>query len=87
MATFEELVVLERTSQDEKWGEQNLSPEKWLTILMEEIGEMSRSMLEQYPNPNKAQARSNRFYLEQELIQCAAVLKAMWDSGKRNGWL
>jgi len=85
--TFEKLVDRERREQDKKWGEQNHSPEKWLAILVEEVGEVSRSMLEQYPNPNKAQSTSNKFYLEQELIQVAAVIKVMWESGKRNGWL
>ena len=84
---FEDLVDEERKRQDRKWGEQNHDFPRWLEILLEEIGEMSKAHLEQYPNPNKAQASSNKFYLGYELIQCAAVLKAMWESGKRNSWL
>lgn len=84
---FEDLLCVEREKQDKKWGEQNHDFPRWLEILLEEIGEMAKAHLEQYPNPNKAQASSNKFYLESELIQCAAVLKVMWEVGKRNNWL
>ncbi len=87
MDTFDKLVEDERQRQEEKWGEQNHSFDKWMVILLEEIGEMSRASLEQYKNPNKAQAESNRFYLGHELIQVAAVVKVMWECGDRNNWL
>ena len=81
--TFEELVQQERGEQDNKWGIQNHKPSAWLAILMEEIGEMSSAIIKQYWKPTM-QRDTN---MEHELIQCATVLKAMWECGKRNGWL
>lgn len=78
---MEELIKEERARQDAKWGEQNHDPVVWVAILMEEIGEMSKVILETSTFKNPAT------FVENELIQCAAVLKAMWESGKRNGWL
>ena len=74
--TFDELVILERQKQDQKWGEQNHYPVRWITILGEEFGELCNATLE-----------GNQTALEKELIQVAAVCKAMWESGKRNNWL
>jgi len=84
--TFEEQVALERLRQDNKWGEQNHLPEQWLVILMEELGELSKALLEEeifchtYPTDNPRR-------IENELIHITAVAKAMWESGKRDGWL
>lgn len=39
-------VRLERAKQDAKWGEQNHNDWKWLTILVEEVGEVAKAMLE-----------------------------------------
>ncbi len=36
----------ERKRQDEKWGEQNHGPSRWSDILMEEVGEVSKAILE-----------------------------------------
>lgn len=69
------MVNQERLRQDEKWEEQNHYPLYWLAILMEEVGELSKEIIED---------RSN---LECELIQVAAVTKAMWESLKKQGWL
>ena len=77
--TFEELVNKERSYQDKLWGQQNHPPDKWLVILVKEVGELSKEILE-YDTTDK-------WSMEEELIQAAAVLKAMWESGKRNGWL
>jgi len=41
-----ELVVTERVRQDIKWGEQNHNPFVWMNILMEEVGEASKAILE-----------------------------------------
>ena len=35
----------ERQQQDDKWGPQHHSPELWLTILMEEVGEAAQAYL------------------------------------------
>ena len=39
-------VLGERHKQWKKWGSQNRTPEKWLVILMEEVGEAARATLE-----------------------------------------
>jgi NTP pyrophosphatase (non-canonical NTP hydrolase) len=40
------LIAAERQRQDAKWGEQNHDDFKWLSILMEEVGEVSKAALE-----------------------------------------
>uniref|UniRef100_A0A6M3LRM6 Uncharacterized protein n=1 Tax=viral metagenome TaxID=1070528 RepID=A0A6M3LRM6_9ZZZZ len=82
---FQELVQAEREKQNEKWGEQNHDPYKWMSILGEEIGELNKGFLET-ENIRGIRFKAD-YFLETELIQCAAVLKAMYESGKRNGWL
>lgn len=39
-------VVAERLKQEDKWGSQHHHPEKWFTILGEEVGEVARDVLE-----------------------------------------
>ena len=60
-----ELVCNERGEQDAKWGKQNHDMHKWLTILMEEVGEAAERALN-----NDAECYG------QELIQVAAVAVA-----------
>ena len=36
----------ERLKQEEKWGPQKHQPEKWMVILMEEVGEAAKAILE-----------------------------------------
>jgi len=74
---FEELVNLERDKQDQKWGEQNHFPLRWLGILMEEVGETATECINNNPSHN----------LGHEIVQVAAVAKAMYESLERNGWL
>lgn len=62
----------EREKQDDKWGEQNHHPLKWMSILMEEVGEASKAILEE----------DNVNYVD-ELIQVAAVVVAMIESHQR----
>jgi hypothetical protein len=78
---FEFEVRGERARQDEKWGEQKHSPFIWLAILGEEFGELQKACLEwqfheYYHRPCE---------IEHELIQVAAVAKAMYESLKRQG--
>lgn len=61
---FNDLIQMERNAQDEKWGEQQHSDEKWLTILMEEVGEAAKAVLEE-----------NDEALLVEVVQVAAVLE------------
>lgn len=80
---FDDLVSKERERQEVKWGEQNHQPAPWLSILMEEVGELASAV-----NCFEFGLEKQRvFELEKELIQVAAVAKAMWESGKRNEWL
>ena len=60
-------VLAERMRQDEKWGEQNHSPLKWLAILMEEVGEVSKAILES-PDVEKTTDE-----MKEEIVQVAAV--------------
>lgn len=59
------IIQTERDLQDQKWGQQNHHPLKWLAILGEEVGELCRAVLE----GNKPQALS-------ECVQVAAVCVA-----------
>lgn len=61
-----EAIRKERQKQDDKWGEQHHFAAKWLTILLEEMGEVAKDLLENAP-PEK---------LRGELIQAAAVITA-----------
>ena len=56
-------VRLERDRQDKKWGKQQHPDFFWLTILVEEIGEVAKSLLEENET-------------ESELIQVAAICEA-----------
>ena len=83
MLYFNEFVHVERNKQDHKWGEQNHSPAIWLAILMEEVGEVSGEVIAGEWKP-ELQKRKN---LGHEIVQVAAVCKAMYESLERNGWL
>ena len=61
---FNNLIEIEREAQDEKWGEQRHSDEKWLAILLEELGEAAKAVLEK-----------NEEGLLEETVQIAAVLQ------------
>lgn len=74
-------IQTERKAQDEKWGQQNHHFERWLAILMEEIGEMSKAFLDKQFKPV---ADGTNF--RTEMVQSAAVLHAMIECGDRNGW-
>ncbi len=52
----------ERASQDKKWGPQKHHVNKWLAILVEEVGEVAEAMLDKDINE-----------VEKELVQVAAV--------------
>lgn len=66
-------VLKERTAQDLKWGEQNHNPDRWLSILMEEVGEAAKANLEK--------DWSN---YREEMIQVAAVATAMVECYDRH---
>ena len=62
---FNDLIQIERNAQDEKWGQQRHSDEKWLTIILEELGEAAKAVLEE-----------NEEGLLEETVQVAALLQA-----------
>jgi len=63
------VIAEERSHQDEKWGEQNHLPVKWICILAEELGEAAKACLE----------NDHTSYYE-ELIQVAASAVAAMES-------
>lgn len=73
------LILSERERQNKKWGEQNHSDEIWLPILTEELGEVSKAMLE---------TRFGGGYREsvrEELTHVAAVALQWLECMERNG--
>lgn len=68
-------VFNERKRQDQKWGEQNHHPYKWMSILSEEVGEASEAVL---------QSNLSNFY--NEIVQVAAVSISILEAIKRGKW-
>lgn len=69
----------ERKRQDRKWGaDRNLENTLWLTILVEEVGEVADTILEHYPPKTMSAA------LKAELIQIAAVAVAWIENIDRD---
>jgi NTP pyrophosphatase (non-canonical NTP hydrolase) len=58
-------VWAERQRQDEKWGQQDHDAHKWMSILVEEVGEVAKEAFEDDDKNRRA-----------ELIQVAAVAVA-----------
>jgi len=81
MNLIELMIQHEVDFQKEKWGTQNHHPEKWMVILMEEVGEASKAVLE--ANPVKSRLYWLKEY-KKELIQVAAVAISAIDSLERN---
>ena len=78
-------IVLERLRQDLKWGPvasipKDRTPEHWLAILMEEIGEVSEAVVEL-----AAGEADWEHSLETELIQSAAVIVSWLEWREING--
>ena len=62
---FHDLIGMEREYQLKKWGEQKHSDERWLAILVEEVGEVAKAILEE-----------NDIELMKEMCQVGAVLES-----------
>jgi hypothetical protein len=63
-------VLDERDRQDSKWGSQrHLSDREWLTILVEEVGEAAKDILDEKPDG-----------LKTEVMQVAAVALAWLEA-------
>lgn len=80
------LVLLERTRQDGKWGEQNHSPEVWLAILGEEFGEACQAALTDRFIAKSAIPSDGAGDLRKEIVQVAAVAIAMLEWMNRTGY-
>lgn len=68
----EQEVALERRAQLGKWGPQAHSPEVWLAILTEEVGELSADILK-----TKFEGVLHAPKLQREATQIAAVAQAI----------
>jgi NTP pyrophosphatase (non-canonical NTP hydrolase) len=77
-------VITERASQDDQWGEQNHLPSKWMLILMEEVGEASKEVLEAYALGDGVGLIEPLEKWRAELIQVAAVAVAAVECYDRN---
>lgn len=78
-------IGLERQRQDEKWGVQNHEPEWWLTILMEEVGELAQAILETHFDKNPEHlTKGGIMNIRKEAVQCAAVAMALIECIDRN---
>ena len=62
---FQDLISMEREYQLKKWGDQKHSDEKWLAILLEEVGEVAKAILEE-----------DDVELLKEMCQVGAVLES-----------
>lgn len=76
----------ERQRQDAKWGQQNHDPFKYLAILGEEVGEANKAALESFSFPVEAWDHSALRHYREELVQIAAVTKAMIECLDRDTW-
>ena len=73
MNNFYNLIQKERERQDDKWGIQRHDWNTWSTILTEECSEVAKACLEIGFKNNTLDE------LEEELIQVAAVSKAIYE--------
>lgn len=74
-------VLEERKAQDVKWSEQNHDALAWLAILVEEVGEFSKAILEeQWIARPPTDVRK-------EAVQVAAVALAIVECCDRNNWV
>lgn len=80
MAQFIRQIIAERASQDAKWGQQNHDNRKWVAILMEEVGEVARAVLE----AEQGQQNEDPVNLREELVQVAAVALNWLECLERN---
>lgn len=65
-------VLHERESQYEKWGQHDHDEDRWMVILMEEVGEVARAILDENPDNYR-----------KELLQVAAVAVAAIEAFDR----
>lgn len=73
-------VLRERDRQDAKWGEQNHDPFTYLTVLMEEVGELAQAALHARFGGHAAGT------MRDEAVQTAAVALAIVECLDRDKW-
>lgn len=74
-ATVIQDILNERVRQELKWGIQKHEAPMWLTILVEEVGEVAKAIFEENPQGYR-----------EELIQVAAVAEAAVESYDAGAW-
>jgi NTP pyrophosphatase (non-canonical NTP hydrolase) len=67
---------MEAHRQIEKFGKQDHLPDRWMTILTEEVGEVAKEICNQHDSP--CQLVYDNY--EKELIQVAAVAMSMLEN-------
>lgn len=70
-------VMHERMAQDAKWGPQKHTLPEWVSILVEEVGEMATCVNHYHFAGHFQGETETRTRIRQELIQVAAVCVAM----------
>lgn len=65
-------VLFERRKQVSKWGQQDHDEDRWMVILMEEVGEVARAIFDDDPANYR-----------EELVQVAAVAVAAIEAFDR----
>lgn len=73
-------ILLERQRQDQKFGEQNLDPMLYLTVLTEEVGEIAKAILD------IRFGKDTLAHLREEAVQTAAVALAFVECLDRGKW-
>lgn len=71
-------VLRERENQDRKWGVQNHKFSFWNTILVEEVGEVAKEILDFETGGHNLEE------LREEMVQTAAVAISMLECLDRN---
>jgi NTP pyrophosphatase (non-canonical NTP hydrolase) len=78
-----ELVLYERSNQDRKWGyPQHNTPFEWMSILMEEVGELATAMNDTFIGKDSEQDVSK---ILNEAIQVSAVALSIIEHYSNNG--
>ena len=83
-------VLAERARQDEKWGEQNHDPLVWVPILTEEVGEVSKAVLEvlnEYDGEHIGMQIQRLRAYRTEMVQVAAVALSAIEAYDRLTWM
>jgi len=80
-------ILKERNNQDIKWGEQNHNPYIYLTILLEETGELSQSILHSQFGGDKDKNRGGFKNVRKEAVHVAATAMAIVECLDRNKWV